>query len=334
MRIDWFPLCLFTVVAIVIARECICSYEEKERDNKAFAAYLATQHGDSVWTGRRPQQIPYFTDTGALVQYGYELIANTAAYLGPEGSIAKLSNGMNCQNCHLQGGVVPFGNNFGKVFATYPQYRARNNGIQDIPQRITDCFERSLNGHAPDTGSREMKAITAYIRWLGDGVPKGMKPPGTSIMKLPYLHRSADVRQGERIYREQCSSCHGKDGEGVESKVVKGYSYPPLWGEHSYNDGAGLYRLSNFAGFVYNNMPYGTDYHRPKLSVEESWDVAAFVNSRPRPHFNQQHDWQLVAGKPVDYPFKPYADTFTEYQHKFGPFQPIKEEQRKQLVTR
>ncbi|TRZ75539.1 MAG: cytochrome C, partial [Chitinophagaceae bacterium] len=29
------------------------------------------------------------------------------------------------------------------------------------------------------------------------------------------------------------------------------------------------------------------------------------------------------ATKPVDYPFGPYADTFSEQQHKFGPFEPI-----------
>jgi len=40
----------------------------------------------------------------ALVIYGEELIANTAKYLGPNGSVAQITNGMNCQNCHLNAG--------------------------------------------------------------------------------------------------------------------------------------------------------------------------------------------------------------------------------------
>ncbi|MFZ9171713.1 MAG: hypothetical protein ACO210_07135, partial [Sediminibacterium sp.] len=39
-----------------------------------------------------------------LVIYGQDLIAHTAKYLGPKGSVAQITNGMNCQNCHLQAG--------------------------------------------------------------------------------------------------------------------------------------------------------------------------------------------------------------------------------------
>ena len=39
-----------------------------------------------------------------LVKYGRDLIANTAYYLGPKGTVAQQSNGMNCQNCHLDAG--------------------------------------------------------------------------------------------------------------------------------------------------------------------------------------------------------------------------------------
>ncbi|WP_212006061.1 c-type cytochrome [Chitinophaga sp. HK235] len=335
MKTDWIPVLLFATTGLVVAKESISAYRQKKKEDAAFSVWLSTHRQEDVWRGWSSLQIPTSTDSGRLIQYGHDLIANTAHYLGPQGSVAQISNGMNCQNCHLQAGTVPYGNNFGKVYATYPLFRARNNGIQTIYDRVTDCFERSLNGHAPDTGSREMQAIYAYIKWLGEEVPKGTKPNGTSIMKIKYLERGADPNGGMLVYNSKCSSCHGKNGEGQPNPLGAGYSYPPLWGPHSYNDGAGLYRLSNFAGFVYNNMPFGTDYHEPQLTEEEAWDVAAFVNSRPRPHLNQDKDWQLVAKKPVDFPFKPYADTFSEAQHKFGPFQPIKDEQRRlQNITK
>ena len=95
------------------------------------------------------------------------------------------------------------------------------------------------------------------------------------------------------------------------------------WGEESYNDGAGLYRISNFAGFVKYNMPFGTDYKNVVLTDEQAWDVAAFVNSQPRPHKDQKHDWKVISTKPTDFPFGPYADNFSERQHKYGPFNEI-----------
>ncbi|MBP8212863.1 MAG: cytochrome C, partial [Saprospiraceae bacterium] len=39
------------------------------------------------------------------ILYGKELIQNTSKYLGPKGSVAQISNGMNCQNCHLDAGT-------------------------------------------------------------------------------------------------------------------------------------------------------------------------------------------------------------------------------------
>jgi thiosulfate dehydrogenase len=41
---------------------------------------------------------------------------------------------MNCQNCHLSGGTVPWGNNYGGVYATYPKFRARSGGLETIPK--------------------------------------------------------------------------------------------------------------------------------------------------------------------------------------------------------
>ena len=116
-----------------------------------------------------------------LVIYGEELIAHTARYLGPRGSVAPLSNGMNCQNCHLSAGRLAWGNNYGAVQSTYPRYRDRSGGIEDVYKRVSDCFERSLNGRAPDSLSREFQAIAAYIRWLGKDVPKGVKPAGSGL---------------------------------------------------------------------------------------------------------------------------------------------------------
>lgn len=258
-----------------------------------------------------------------LVIYGEELVAHTATYLGPKGSVNQISNGMNCQNCHLEAGKKVDGINFSAVYANYPKFRDRSGSIETIYKRVSDCFERSLNGIAPDSNSKEYRSIYAYIKWLGKDVSKGEQPIGSGIKKLAYLDRAADPDHGKKIYAIQCERCHGANGEGQTTINKRGYTYPPLWGKDSYNTGAGLYRLSSFAGFIQSNMPFNEVTHNNRLTDEEAWDLAAFVNSQPRPVMKTNTDWPDIEKKPIDYPFGPYADTFSEQQHKYGPFLPI-----------
>lgn len=259
-----------------------------------------------------------------LILYGRQLIANTSDFLGPKGTVRRMSNGMNCQNCHLDAGTKPYGNNYSAVFATYPKFRARSGAEEDITKRVNDCFMRSLNGDSLQPDSRELKAITAYIHWLGQAVPKNQIPLGSGLVKLDPLPRPADPEKGRSVYMAKCQSCHGAQGQGLPKPEDPLASYPPLWGDGSYNEGAGLYRLSTFAGYVKANMPFGASRDNPQLSDEEAWDLAAFVNSQPRPkHPFLNADWPVISKKPYDHPFGPFADTFSADQHKYGPFQPI-----------
>ena len=269
------------------------------------------------------------TPEGDLIRYGRELIAHTALYLGPTGKVMAISNGMNCQNCHLKAGKKPFGNNYAGVAATYPRFRPRSGTVESVEKRVNDCIERSLNGKKLDDNSREMQAFVSYITWVGSEVRKGVYPKGAGLLDLPLLDRPADPLKGSEVYIIHCKLCHGEQGEGVRDSGGIEWKYPPLCNENSYNIGAGLFRLSRFAGYVKANMPYGTSYDNPLLTDEEAWDVAAYINSLPRPVKDISQDWPDTSTKPFDHPFGPYADNFSEQQHKFGPFAPIKANQKK-----
>lgn len=306
----FFIISLFVTAAVIVL-------------SLPFTLHSSKRKFDTVWQAPDTTQIP-LTDEGRLIRYGRDLIAHTARYLGPKGSVAALTNGMNCQNCHLEAGTKPWGNNYSAVSSTYPKFRDRSGSMETIYKRINDCIERSLNGSPLDTNSREILAITAYLRWLGQKVPKGIKPPGCGITDLAWLPRAADPEKGRILYHLQCERCHGADGGGLPTPDSTGYSYPPLWGPHSYNTGAGLYRISRLAGYIKSNMPFGISYKTPLLTDEEAWDLAAFVNSRSRPTKAFSKDWPDITRKPIDHPFGPYADSFSEQQHKYGPFTPIK----------
>ena len=287
---------------------------------------LKNQQQDSLWVGKSADQLPQ--DTGwksRQIRYGYELVANTSKYLGPKGKIAYLTNGMNCQNCHLKAGTRPWGLNYGSVAANYPKYRSRSGTVESIGKRVNDCLERSLNGKALDSNSAEIKAFVSYIEWIGADVPKTSIAKGSGVEILPLLDRAASPAFGKTLYSTYCSKCHGMDGEGSLDSLGDNYFvYPPLWGKDSYNHGAGINQLSKLAGFIKNNMPNGTVYQQPFLTNQEAWDLAAYINSKTRPDFDLSEDWPNLATKPFDYPYGPYADSFPQSMHQLGPFKPIK----------
>ena len=103
---------------------------------------------------------------------------------------------------------------------------------------------------------------------------------------MPELDRAADPVRGRAIYANACVACHNTDGSGIRRSLPTsdlGYMVPPLWGADSFNNGAGMARLITAANFVHFNMPHGTDYLDPQLTVEQAWDVAAYMISQPRP---------------------------------------------------
>ncbi|WP_460171054.1 c-type cytochrome [Thermus sp. FJN-A] len=83
----------------------------------------------------------------------------------------------------------------------------------------------------------------------------------------------ADPGRGKALYVQRCAVCHGANGEGQAG--------PPLWGPRSYNAGAGMANWKKLAAFIHGAMPLGN----PNLSPEEARDIAAFVDSQPRPDF-------------------------------------------------
>jgi thiosulfate dehydrogenase len=326
LRLYYSKIALFVIVGVFLAITSYLFYKEELKKEQIIKIYEQTLIVDTatIWEAPSLSAIPKEYPNANLIFYGHELIVRTADFLGSNGLVKSMSNGMNCQNCHLAAGTKPFGNNYSAVNATYPKFRTRSGTQETIIKRINDCFQRSLNGEALDSTSREMKAIVAYIEWLGKGVPKKISPKGVGLTKLKYLDRAAEPKKGEIVYAGKCASCHGQNGQGLVIPEGNGRTYPPLWGEKSYNEAAGLFRLSNLAGYVKSNMPFGASYQNPQLTDEEAWDVAAFINAQPHPkHKFLDKDFPNIAKKPFDHPFGPFKDSFPEIQHKFGPFKPI-----------
>jgi thiosulfate dehydrogenase len=263
---------------------------------------------------------------GRQVKYGRRLVQNTSYYLGPDGVVSKnLGNKMNCTNCHLNSGTKPFGLNFFNSHKTYPQYRAREDAILTMSDRVNNCVERPHNGKALKLDSKEMNAIVSYIKWVGENYDPE-KHEGYALKYVKFKGLKADPKHGAAVYLTHCKTCHQEDGQGVMNLENTAYTYPPLWGTKSYQEGSSMHRVLKAASFIKYNMPdKKATLENPVLTDQEALDVAAYINDgsihpRPKP---KHIDYPNFKTKPIDYFKGPYIDGFSEEQHAFGPWDDI-----------
>jgi thiosulfate dehydrogenase len=265
---------------------------------------------------------------GKLVKYGHQLFTNTPNEIGPAVSDASkrlAGNNLACGNCHLQAGTQPYAMPMIGVWGQFPQYRAREGAVVTLEERINGCMQRSMHGLALSLDSREMKAFSAYMRWLSEGVPDGAKLLGAGTLQIKEPMRAADPGRGAEIYAQVCAARHGADGLGQRAQNGLGYQFPPLWGPDSHNNGAGMSRLLTAAAYALHNMPLGTRFDAPVLTDEQAYDVAGYIVSHDRPKKeNLGEDFPIRLQKPIDTPYGPYADGFSAQQHTLGPFGPIR----------
>lgn len=240
-----------------------------------------------------PPRWPPFVDNfpinerGQLIRYGQAIVVNTQD-IAPD----FVGNGLNCTNCHLKAGLTPGAATFVGLGHLYPEYRTRSAKVTSLEERLDECFERSMNGRPLPADSPEKRALLAYIGWLSHGVTKADALSWRGLKKVT-PSRPGDPLKGKELFALRCAACHGDDGQGTTGG-------PPVWGARSYNIAAGMARVSVAAAFIKANMPPGQG---GTLSDDEATDLAAYIDSQPRPDFPAKiHDWPK-GGKPADAPY-------------------------------
>lgn len=214
----------------------------------------------------------------SYIKYGEELFTETAMTL-PENT----GNELSCASCHATGDVDTTISLAG-VTNNYPAWRPREETIFTIEDRINGCFKRSMNGEELAFESEEMRALSSYMKYISDGVEKEDSDEWTGNESMDEVPEP-DYDSGEDLFvSKNCMNCHAQDGSG------KGMtSGPTLWGDGSFNDGAGLNRLSDAAGFIKTNMPK-TD--PGSLTDQEAANLAAYVLGHDRPVWGgHDQDW-------------------------------------------
>lgn len=209
---------------------------------------------------------------GDSISLGHAIVADTQKTV-PHNVTADMS----CGACHVAGGTVARGGSLAGVYARFPQWNKRSKRVITLQDRIAECFLYSMNGTPPAYTSKEMIAVVSYIAYLSRHVPTGAPQAKADSFAVALPSASPDVAHGQTLYAQKCSMCHQANGAGIHG------AFPPLWGATSFNNGAGMSKLANMTGFVRYNMPQNAP---GTLSVQDAYDISAWVLTHPRPHFN------------------------------------------------
>jgi len=229
--------------------------------------------------------------------YGLQLLRNSKRLMPNN-----VGDGLNCDSCHINGGTMALGAPYVGVSAQFPRYNPRAGHEIDFKDRINGCMVRSMAGKALDKNSKEMNAMFDYMTWLSAGYHANQKIPGRGVGKISHKIL-ANPEHGKQVYASSCAICHGANGEGIK-RADGSYLFPPLWGNDSYNIGAGIAKTYTAAGFAKNVMPLANTFNFPigqtGLSDQDAVDVGAYFSHMPRQDFAPKvNDWPN-GGKPDD----------------------------------
>lgn len=313
----------FFIAALTLLITCFFSCNPKDNSVNIDQSKI----NGAIYSPPDTNDIPH-DKFGDMVRYGKELMLHTSHYIGPEGVAGKyLGNKMNCTNCHQDAGTKAASFNLMLSHSKYPQYRAREGKVLSLAERVNNCVERPHSGKPLPLDSKEMIAILSYLKWINSKV-KDDKLKEFENLAIKFPERAADPARGQLLFNNRCLRCHGAEGEGRTNpaNATDYYMYPPLWGDLAYQPGSSMHRIIKQARWLKANMPHDSaTWQKPVLTDEEALDIAAFVNDdrihqRPSP---KTLDYPHPEEKAIDYGHGPFADPFTEEQHKFGPYGPI-----------
>lgn len=285
----------FASLAIVVcAGAALASCSTGDSADLHSPATSTTMHASRV--ALRPPPLDYTpppesaiarSAQGDSIRHGLALVTRTHDSLP-----GYARNSLQCSSCHLDAGRRRNAAALLGVAARYPTTMARTASRVDIEVRVNFCLTRSLAGNALPPQSGAMRHIVAYLRWLSSGVPAGAHVQGEGIPTIGQL--TGDTIRGAALFASTCAACHGAQGQGTPPTI------PALWGSMSYSIAASMAREERAASFIQRFMPVSNP---GSLTAQQAFDVAAYVNSHPRPDSPRKvEDWP-AGGAPYDVPY-------------------------------
>jgi mono/diheme cytochrome c family protein len=122
----------------------------------------------------------------------------------------------------------------------------------------------------------ELDALVAYLQKLGRDLKSAQKPPAGAATaeaaeaKNPYAGNPAAEEEGEKIFEQNCRSCHGEKGAG-------GFGPKLATTAHKFG-GSDADLFASVAG----GRPGGMPAFLPQLGKERVWKAVAYIRHLER----------------------------------------------------
>lgn len=280
---------ILAIVSVLVLGFAITFFVVKDSDNKVVVdSQVASEDSTEKVeeTNKHPYAPPSMDDVpegeeGELIKLGYRYANETSTLLDEY-----VGNKLTCASCHANGGYEGSLDLVG-ISKTSPSYNPRAGKEVTLEDRINGCFRRSMNGKPLPKESEEMKAMVAFYDYISQNVPDGTtERPWARLKKSEADIENVDIAAGEELYNKACITCHGTGSDAPAGLA--------LWGDDSYNIGAGMARKRTAAGFIQSFMPKTEmgGYAPGSLTDEEAMNIAAYINAQERPDFPDKiHDW-------------------------------------------
>jgi thiosulfate dehydrogenase len=266
---------------------CVLASACKMERAASPASGPAVTFDETAWKPPAESEIPN-DSMGRAVRRGLALLRFT-----PESLPRFVATNVRCTSCHQNDGTKPTAAPLTGSHARFPKYMPRSGQIITLADRVNYCMTRSLAGLPLPVDSHDMTDILAYLAYISRDVPVGRKLTAVDGLIPMKDTLTGDTLRGRELFATTCVLCHQADGSG-KSPI------PALWGAHSYSIGASMARSERAASFIWHNMPQSAP---GTLTPQNAFDLAAYINSHPRPDSpGKENDWPS-GGAPKDVPY-------------------------------
>ena len=327
------PISTKFIAVLALTLSCMLACDSRTSKEEALQ-WLNNQEARPI----QPFMVPTISDIpagqkGDSIRKAIDILTRTSEFMGknaPNPQKRFSHNNLNCTNCHKAGpsglpGTEPYSMPWVNVLNDYPKFDPKSMKMINLEERVIGMFGKGKVQLTADT--EEVKLVMTYLKWLNEKAKPGHTMSGTGLKHIS-LKKAADPQAGKKLYNEKCQSCHGSQGLGIKHPDFlkgKGYIYPPVAGEDSYDDGGHVYMIPTLASIIYVNMPLGlATPENPSLSIEEAYDIAAYINHdlERRHHPNRKTMYPEALFRPDAFVIPEMFDNDQEryLKAKFGPY--------------
>ena len=190
-----------------------------------------------------------------------------------------VGNGLNCVNCHLDDGRRPTRPRCGRVRRISAVPRV-NQQVNTFTLMLEYCFRYSMNGtDAACRRARRHRASSAMRSGWPRAHPLARSSRVAAIAPCRSPHKPLDVDAATGVFASHCPMCHGANGAGL--KAGDTWVFPAAMGNALLQRGR---RACTRSPSPRRSSRRRCPIEQGKtLTDQQAWDVAAYINSKPRP---------------------------------------------------